>query len=90
MSNPNGMVSLVNFLGDEKIKFQVVHQSATNVTTKSGGVARVTLETEAGNISPADLLTGKPTRYGLLLWVDSDDFNSWMQHRGDSRGGEGE
>lgn len=79
-TNPNGMVSLVSFLGDEKIKFQVMHKCATSVSLKRNH-SKVAFETEQDNIQPADLMTGKPNRYGILIWVDREDFEAW-QNRG--------
>ncbi len=77
--NPNGMVSLVNFLGDDKIRFQVVHKSIEgNVSLLKDGSTKFTMVTEQANLTPGDVLTGKPKRYGLLLWVDADDFKAWQ------------
>lgn len=76
------MVSLVNFLGDEKIRFQVVHKSIEgNVSMLKDGSTKFTMVTEQANLVPGDLTADKPRRYGLLLWVDAKDFDSWMADR---------
>lgn len=78
MSTDNGMVSLVNFLGDKKIKFQVVHNSIDGqVSLLKNGSTKFTMVTESSNLSPSDLITGKPKRIGLLMWVDAADIDAW-------------
>jgi len=87
--NSGGMVSLVNFLGDERIKFQVVHRSMDgNVTMLKDGGTRFTMVTEQANLTPADVLTDKPRKYGLLLWVDAEDYKQWHEQKaGSAEGG---
>lgn len=78
----NGMVSLVNFLGDDKIRLQIVHQSIDgNVSLTKDGGTRFTMVTDQANLVPGDLISSKPRRYGLLLWVDADDFHTWRDKK---------
>lgn len=77
-----GMVSLINYLGDEKIKFQIVHNSIDGQVKliDKGAGTRFTMATESTNLHPGDFLPkSKPRKIGLLLWVDPDDFEAWRK-----------
>lgn len=77
--NKNGMVSLINFLGDDKIKFQIVHNSIDGQVqlVDRDKATRFTMTTDRENLEPADLITGKQRKIGLLIWVDPADFEQW-------------
>lgn len=79
MSSTNGVKSLVNFLGDDKLKVQVVHNSLVGkMTLSKDGVTKFTMVTEEENLTPGDMLRGSPRKIGVLLWVDAADYQSWV------------
>lgn len=72
-----GVVSLVNFLGDDKITFQVVHNAMTGKITTKKGETTFSMVTEEKNLSAGDIVKGKTKKIGLVLWVDADDYAVW-------------
>lgn len=81
MSNSKtGMVSLINHLGDEKIRFQNVHNCITGKISinKKGDETTFTMVTESSNLQPSDFITGKNRKIGLLLWIDPEDYKDWV------------
>lgn len=81
MSSKNGLVSLVNHLGDEKIKIQNIHNAIDGKITlnKKGDETKFTMVTESSNLQPGDFLTGKKRKIGIVLWIDPEDYEDWRQ-----------
>ena len=77
MSN-DGVVSLVNFLGDDKIKFQVVHESIEGSVQFKKNETKFTMVTEAKNLPATDFVgSGPRKKIGLVLWIDAADYEKW-------------
>lgn len=80
MSNPNGLLSLVQHVGEENITVQVVHQSVEGQIKEKNGETKFTMVTESTNLSPMDFLPGQnPKKVGLILWVDTKAFEKWQK-----------
>lgn len=84
MSNKHGLVSLVNHIGDEKIKIQNIHNAIEGKITlnKKGDETKFTMVTESSNLQPGDFLTGKKRKIGIVLWIDPEDYEDWRQKTG--------
>ncbi|BBA65563.1 hypothetical protein [Xanthomonas phage XacN1] len=84
MSNKHGLVSLVNHVGDEKIKIQNIHNAIEGKITlnKKGDETKFTMVTESSNLQPGDFLTGKKRKIGIVLWIDPEDYEDWRQKTG--------
>lgn len=82
MTKNSGLVSLINHLGNDRIKFQIVGNSLEgNITLVEDGITRFSMLTESENISPDDLISGQFRKTGILLWVDPADVNEWMNSK---------
>ena len=80
--NPNSLSHMISFIGDEKIQFQLVHNSIDGqVVLRNDGTTRFTMGTEQKNLVPADLF-GKPRRIGFVLWIDREDVERWQNEIG--------
>ena len=73
----DGFVSLVNFLGDERIKFQVVHEAIEGKVSFKKDETKFTMVTEAKNLPASDFLGRGRRKIGLVLWIDSADYEKW-------------
>lgn len=74
--NPKGMASLINYLGDDRIKFQMVHRSLEGISLYKEGV-KLSLVTSVDNISPTETIMGNYRKLGFLLWVDAELAREW-------------
>ncbi len=82
MKNPNGLLSLVEHVGEESIKIQVVHHSIDGSVKEKKGETTFTMVTDSKNLSPRDFLPGnQPKMIGLVLWMEAEQFDNWKKSK---------
>lgn len=79
--SPDGIQSMVNYLGDNKLLFQPLRNSMTDIKT-TGEESSITFVTESSNLHAKNVRTGKGGKLGLILWIDEKDYEEWYNQKG--------
>ncbi len=79
MSNPNGLVSLLEFAGEHNVCVQSLSNAAIKVQFQKKQT-KVTFVTEPEYLKPEDT-QGKPEYVGMIVWVKSEDIDAWQNSK---------
>jgi len=63
-----GIIELIKQVGEENVLVQPIMDALTNASLNKNGVTTLTLKTNA--IKPIDLISGRPSKIGLIVWID--------------------
>lgn len=74
----SGLQSLINFVGDKKLKLQFLAGSITKIKTKRHDT-EVTFAAEHDNITADALYRNDLKKVGIVVWIDVEDFEAWRQ-----------
>lgn len=80
-ANPRGVISLVEYIGDDDIKLQMIANSIDGQVklVDKDRATKLTIITDSDNFRPEDVLTGKPRKIGMLLWLDPAKVEAWRK-----------
>lgn len=72
----NGLVELLNEIGNEDIKYQNIRNDLTDIVQGKNNLSYVTFGTT--EFSPNDLVSNNG-KVGLVVWIDSEKVKAAME-----------
>ena len=63
-----GIIELIKQVGEDNVLVQPMMDAVTNASLSKSGVTTLTIKTNA--IKPNDLISDRPSKIGLIVWID--------------------